>query len=128
MINEVQKVLFDVIVAAVAPDNVFDHIPQDESDYPFVRIEPLAYTEADTDDEIAFTATLSVHTWSNYRGSKEAADIQLKIFNALHRRSDLTSANYSLSNVVQEFSNILTDKDGIVRHGIQRFVVQFEEN
>lgn len=126
---ELQTAIYQKLSLALAVP-VYDHVPQvddagDNGDYPYVRIESPRDNENDTDNDTGFDTTIQLHVWSRYRGNKEAAELQAQIYNALHRQ-DLTVTGYGVSDVHQEFSEIMLDPDGITRHGVQRFRIFYE--
>lgn len=111
--------------------SIFDHVPQsfdpsDNSQFPYVRITAPQDTENDTDTELGFTSVVNIHTWSRYRGNKEAGEVMEQIYNALHRQA-LTATDYGVSGIHQEYSEIMLDPDGITRHGVQRFRIFYEK-
>ena len=124
--NEIFKAIYDRLSTQLVGVSIYDHIPQDTVGFPFVRMEPLKLSENDTDNEQAFDCTIQIHTWSQTRGSKECADLQLQIYNALHRYNFADTASYCILTVHREFSEILIDPDGITRHGVDRYRVMFE--
>lgn len=126
---ELQTAIYNKLTAALTVP-VYDHVPQvndagDNSDFPYVRIEAPRNNENDTDNDLGFDTTVQLHVWSRYRGNKQTAELQQAIYNALHRQA-LTVTGYGVSDIFQEFSEILLDPDGITRHGVQRFRVYYE--
>jgi short subunit dehydrogenase-like uncharacterized protein len=126
--NEVFKAIYDKLTADLSV-SVYDHVPQDlpESDYPFVRIDYPNLNDDDTDLELAWSGDIQIITYSRYRGIKEIADLTDAVYNSLHRISDLQTTNYTISNLVQSFISTVTEPDGLTRHGVQRFTLEFEK-
>jgi len=106
--------------------NVFDDVPQDKYNFPYVRIDPLVSNEADTDTETGFDSTVQIIAFSQYKGSKEIADLQTEIYNSLHRFAMPDTASFGISTIHQEFSTIALEPDGLTRESIQRFRIIFE--
>ena len=123
--NEIYKEVFTKLNADLTVD-VYDHVPQDSFSYPYVRIDPLMLRAADTDLEAGFSATLQVIAFSQYKGSKEVADLNQSIYNALHRWALPDTTTYGTSTIHQEFSTIALESDGLTRQSIQRFNILFE--
>ncbi len=123
--NEIFKAIYDRLNAQVAYP-VFDHIPQDEQNYPYVRLEIVNTGGKDTDDKVGFSSKIFVHIFSQYRGTKETSDIQLVIFNALNRYKFADTSSYGISGIEQKLQRVIMEKDGITRHGIQEFNIDFE--
>ena len=123
--NEVFEAVFDRLKSQLSVE-IFDYVPQDFRAFPFIRIDALTLTENDTDFETGFDGSLQIIVYSNYRGSKEVADINYEIYQALHRYDLPDTANFGISTIHQEFSNILIENDGITRKSVQRFRILFE--
>lgn len=103
------------------PARVYDHVPQD-SPFPYVVLGAAEGRpgEARTKTEGGFEATLAVHTWSRYRGLKEAKAIMAAVADALDQR-DLALAGHALILIHFVFGATFLDEDGLTRHGVQRF-------
>ena len=125
--NEVYKAIFDRLVSQIA-ENVYDHVPQDlaDSDYPFVRIDPISSVNADVDDKPAFAATVQFVSFSRYRGSKEIEDLADSIFTAMNRFEFPATANYGISDFSEDFRRIVTQSDGLTRNAVQQYQLLFE--
>lgn len=128
MIVEVQAAIYSKVsgIAGLGA-GVYDHAPQGSTSYPYVIIDPM-----DTSDDSTITETeamigqFNIHVWSKQKSSLEAATIQKKIYDALHLAEDLDPSPYGVSIILQESSNILRDPDGITRHGVQTYRIEFE--
>jgi len=123
--NEIYKEIYTKLNTDLTV-SVFDHVPQDNFDYPYVRIDPLSLSGADTDLETGFSASVQIVAFSQYRGSKEAAELNQSIYNSLNRYSMPDTASYGISAITQEFSTIALESDGETRQSIQRFNILFE--
>lgn len=106
--------------------SVFDDVPQNKYNFPYVRIDPLVLNEADTDVETGFNATVQIIAFSQYKGSKEIVDLATDIYNSLHRFAFPDTASFGVSTINQEFSTIALERDGLTRQSIQRFNIIFE--
>ena len=102
-----------------ATPRVYDHVPQ-ESMFPYVVIGDATALENDTKTTDGMEQTLTLHTWSRYRGLKEAKQIMGAIVDALDQTS-LSVTGHSLTLLRFEFSDTFLDADGLTRHGVQRF-------
>ena len=101
------------------PARVYDHVPQD-SVFPYVKIGDDTLVAFDTKTEEGAEATLTIHTWSRYRGKKETLDIMKAIGDVLDNAS-LSVVGHTLVLLLQEFQQTLEDPDGFTKHGVQRF-------
>jgi len=123
--NEIFKSIYDRLVAQLS-EPVFDHVPQNHNSFPYVRIDPIESNGNDSDSENGFNATVQIIGFSRYRGSKEVAELQQNIYNALHRWGMPDTTSYGVSTIHQEFSTIALENDGQTRQSIQRFNIIFE--
>jgi hypothetical protein len=115
----------DAGVIALVGSKVFDDVEKDYEDFPYITIGEDVLTEFDTDGQQGQVATVTVHTWSRYKGRKEAKQIQSAIYDVLHHGSlSITGFNCILSRQIDETT--LLDPDGIARQGIQTFEILIE--
>ena len=98
---------------------VFDDVPEN-TNYPFVRIGEETILDNSTKDLQGQEITITIHAYSEYRGKREVKQILGAIYDALHD-SDMIVSNANLINFRFEFSDIVTESDGITRHGVMRF-------
>lgn len=135
---QIQKAIFDKLVADApliallakstvnkTKPTIYDNVPQvadsgKDADFPYVTIGEDTAFDWDTGTSVGKEATLTVHSWSRDRGRKEVKEIQGAIYDALHL-ANLVVTGYTTVFIISEFSETLSDPDGITRHGIQRF-------
>jgi hypothetical protein len=104
---------------------IYDNVPEavdsgNDSVFPYVTIGDDTAIDWDTDNSQGKEATLTIHSWSRYRGRKEVKQIQGAIYDSLHL-SNLIITGYHSVLIVSEYSETLMDPDGLTRHGVQRF-------
>jgi hypothetical protein len=125
MINEVYAAIYarldDQLIYPV-----FDHVPENENGFPYVRLDPMELSENDTDTETGFTGTIQVISYSRYKGQKQVNEMSEAIYAALHRYNLPDTATYAFSTIHQSYANIILSDDGITRHSVQRFTIIFE--
>lgn len=92
----------------------------DSDDYPFVAIGDSVTVDYSTKDLSGSDTTITIHVWSQYKGSKETKNIMDRIHTLLHNYS-LSVTGHNLINLRFEFNDLLRDTDGITRHGVMRF-------
>lgn len=128
MIVEVQSEIYSKIDGIVGLGaEVYDHAPQDSAAYPYIVLDPMDTIDNSTITETnAFVGQFNIHVWSDNKSSLETATIQKKIYDALHLASDLAPTPYEVGIIIQESSRILRDPDGITRHGVQTYRIEFE--
>ena len=126
---EVQKAIFDKLSTDTALSalvaGVYDAVPQpadsgSDLQFPYVTIGEDTALDWDTDTSVGKGATLTIHSWSRYRGRTEVKQIQGAIYEALHL-SNLSVFGYTTVLCLSEFSESMLDPDGLTRHGVQRF-------
>jgi len=121
---EVQKAIYGVLDNALSIP-VYDDVP-DNANAPYVVIGDDTFVEFDTDSEVGFEATVTIHSWSVYRGRSQVKNIMGQIYNALHR-AEFTVTGYNLIGCDCEFSETFLESDGVTRHGVQRFRILIRE-
>lgn len=104
---------------------IYDNVPEavdsgSDKVFPYVTIGDDTFLEWDTDNSVGKEATLTIHSWSRYRGRKEVKEIQGAIYDCLHL-SNLNITGYYSVLMLSEYSETLVDPDGLTRHGVQRF-------
>lgn len=104
---------------------VYDHAPQDVA-FPYVELGEIDAIPFDTDDSVGAETTVTIHTWSRYRGWKEVKEIQGRVYDALHRYN-LPVAGAHLVTVEFEIGRTFLDADGLTRHGVQEFRIITEK-
>lgn len=98
---------------------VYDDVP-DSAPFPYVVIGDVTEGPNDTMGTTGRDATVTVHTWSQYEGSKEIKQIQNRVDELLDRWSPTVSGWYA-TDMQQEFFETMRDPDGITRHGVSRY-------
>ena len=125
MVNEIYAAIYARLDDQLTVP-VFDHVPESEQGFPFVRLDAPELTENDVDDKPGYTATMTVIAYSRYRGTKEVSGIATDIHTALNRWAAPDTVSYSFSTIHQEFSSIVTESDGVTRMSLQRYRIIFE--
>ncbi|RMD64398.1 MAG: DUF3168 domain-containing protein [Alphaproteobacteria bacterium] len=121
-----QQAVHNALSGAVAlkallgdPPRVFDHVPPDAL-FPYVVIGETTAVPFDTKNEDGMAMTLSLHTWSRYRGFKETKDIMATVTDVLDAAA-LSLTDHTLVLLQLVFAATMRDPDGLTRHGVQRF-------
>lgn len=104
---------------------VYDDVP-DSAAFPYVAIGDVTETPRDTMGTTGRDTTVTVHTWSQYEGSKEVKQIQNRVDELLDRWSP-TVAGWNSVHMQQEFFETFRDPDGITRHGVSRYRVHLHQ-
>ena len=123
--NEIFAAIYTKLNADLT-QSVFDDVPQDNYQFPYVRIDPITLNNADRDNITGFNATVQIIGFSQYKGSKEIVTMATDIYNSLHRYAFPDTASFGVSTIHQEFSTIALESDGLTRQSIQRFNIIFE--
>lgn len=106
---------------------VFFDVPQQYDDaQPYVVVYELPMEQDETDNTLGYSVVVNVHTWVQERTTAQTGVIMEAIYSALNRYDSLAVTGYTVSGIEFEFSTILRDPDGVTKHGVQRFRVNFE--
>lgn len=111
--------------------DVYDDVPQAldsgaASAFPYVTIGEDVHQDWSTDTSLGDDATITIHTWSRYRGRKETKQIQGAIYDAL-TRVDLSVTGYKMVAIDFVDEQSFVDTDGLTRHGVSTFRVILDE-
>lgn len=114
----------DAHMALLAGDGVLDE-PEQDAPFPYQTIDDISENFADTFSTGMRVLTATIHTWSRYKGNKEAIAIQASELKLLHR---LTGAQLPLSSLYCvgcrcTYSDVQRDPDGLTRHGVTRYEI-----
>lgn len=101
------------------PARVFDHVPASAA-FPYVVVGEARGLPFDSKTEDGFDQTVTLHSWSRYRGLKETKTIMAGLVAALDG-GDLPVAGHRLVLLRFVFAATMLDPDGLTRHGVQRF-------
>jgi hypothetical protein len=113
----------DVDLSAKVGSRIYDDAPQNTA-FPYIVIGDVTTIEENTDDFFRRLVTVSIHTWSRYRGRKETREIQDLIQRALDRQNlTLTDDDYDLINIYETGTQEFLDADGLTRHGVSDFKI-----
>lgn len=100
---------------------VRDHVPEGSA-YPYVALGESRASRFDCKTEEGMEQALTIHSWSRHRGMKELKAIMAAIVDALDGQ-DLAITGHHLILIHFESSETRLEKDGLTRHGLQRFRV-----
>jgi len=137
--NELQRAVFarlksftpltDLIAEFNGQPSIFFDSPQNFNlNDRYINIYEFIINADDTDNTDGFTCNFDVHTWSTDRSAIKIGNITQQVYNALHRFNNILDGSNGLksSGVYFVSLNIIKDGDGITKHAIQEFTVQFE--
>lgn len=99
------------------------------SPMPYVVLSSSTTNTADSDNTLGFDLSLDIHTWDDSKPYTRVtvSQFQQEIYDALHRFDTLPlGVVYRLIGIDQTLQTITLDPDGITRHGVQSFRMQFE--
>ena len=110
---------------------LYDSVPQPTdsgagAEFPYVTYGEASHTDWSTDTESGDDATITIHTWSRYRGRTETKQIQGVVYDALHR-VELTVTGFAFVAIDWLGSDSFVDADGLTRHGVQTFRVLIDQ-
>jgi len=133
--TEVQTAIYDLL-AADAPllalvVGIYDAVPQAEdsgstTDFPYITIGEDILNSIDTDDLNIMDCSITIHTWSRYRGRKEIKEIQDQVYSVLQKK-DFIQNSFKFVNIDHSSATSFLDADGQTRHGVQEFNLLIQE-
>lgn len=103
---------------------VYDHVP-DSAPFPYVVIGDDTEAPNDTMGVTRRDATITIHSWSQYKGAKQVKEIQARV-DALLDRWTPTVTGWTATQMLNEFKESFRDADGKTRHGVQRFRIHIQ--
>lgn len=114
-----QEALYAKLKTALAPDEVYDHVPEG-TPYRYVTIGEATAIDGGSKTEVGQEHTVTVHAWSRGRGRKETKELLGKVYAALHQQP-LTVNGHEVSLIRFEFADSFLDPDGLTYHGVHRY-------
>lgn len=80
----------------------------------------------DTDDTRGASITLTLHFWARGQGFKGTKALMDQAYGILNR-AVLTKPGYSTTDLLFEFSDTMSEPDGVTKHGVQRYRLTIRE-
>jgi len=126
-----EKLILDTVLMSEVV-SIYDSHPQVtdsgvDSDFPYITIGDENVLTWDTDTELGFQSSITVHVWARNRGKKECKLVQGLIYESLHRTDDLVFLDYRVVGIDQESATTFIDSDGSTIHGTQTFNLTIEK-
>lgn len=121
------SIVYTTLNAVTGLTGIVSESLSDTSSFPKVWIEDAGANDwSFKGDDDGLEASINLHIGSRYRGTKELRLLMDKCHGALHNAT-LTPATGQC--VLSQFQrhDIVTDSDGITRHGIMRFTLLISE-
>ncbi len=109
------------LIEALKGKNYFNHIPQDQK-CPFMRYRWSQAQSWDTKNSQGLNGTLTFDVWSDYRGDKEALEIQ-DILNDLFHENELKLTIGQNLILRRETADAFIEPDGITHHSISQYAM-----
>ena len=94
--------------------------------FPYVTIGEMTTLDWSTQQTTGMEMIVTIHSWSQYEGSKELKGIMALIHGLLHDAT-LSLSGHNFVNCRFDGSTVLRDPDGQTHHGVQRFRVVTDE-
>ena len=126
LFNDYVKAVYAKLNATTGLVGIVSESLNDTDSFPKIWLEDGGADDWSNKDDDGLDAIVNLHIGSRYRGTKELRELMSKCHTALHN-ADLTLANGQ--SVLCQFTrhDIVTDSDGITRHGIMRFNLLISE-
>lgn len=121
---ELQKAVYarlsgDATLVTTLGARVYEDVP-DSAAFPYVAIGDDTEAPNDTMGVTGRDSTITIHSWSQYRGKKQIKEIQNRV-DALLDRWSPSLTGWNAVQMLQEFFETFMDPDGITRHGVSRY-------
>lgn len=104
---------------------VYDDVP-DGAAFPYVVIGDATEAPNDTMGRTGRDITITVHSWSRYKGQKQIKQLQNRVDELLDRWTP-TVAGWNTTKMLHEFYETFRDPDGITRHGVSRYRIHVHQ-
>ena len=126
LFNDYVKAVYTKLNATSGLTGLLSESLADDQVFPKIWIEDGGADDWSNKDDNGLEANINLHIGSRYRGTKELRELMDKCHAALHF-VDLTLDNGQ--SVLCQFTrhDIVTDSDGITRHGVMRFNLLISE-
>ena len=95
---------------------VLDDVKADQP-FPYVTLGEPVSTPWDSKTSVGENITWVLHCWSQYEGKREAYEI-LNLMHEAFTTQSLSVSGFSVSDFRREQQQVITDIDGLTRHGI----------
>lgn len=130
--NELQAAFYQALigsadVAALVGDRVFDRVPMDGDQAPFITLGDGGEVPDATDCVVTADHAVIVNVWSeNQGGYREAKEIAFAVKKAVMLIADLPT--HALIGISLQDTRYLRDPDGITSQAVLTFGAMVEEN
>lgn len=126
-----QQLVFTALNGNLTSCTVFDSPPflpegAPATTFPYCVIGNDTVSAWDTDDTRGANITLTLHFWSRAEGFKQVKTLMDQAYGLLNRAA-LSASGYSITDCLFEFSDTMSDPDGVTKHGIQRYRLTIHE-
>ena len=126
-----QELVFAALNGALTGCAVYDTPPflpeaAPATSFPYCVIGNDTVSAWDTDDSRGAEITLTLHFWSRAAGFKPVKALMDQAYSILHRAT-LAKAGYTVVDCLMEFSDTMSDPDGVTKHGVQRYRMTIQE-
>jgi hypothetical protein len=115
---------FAPVIALVT--DVYDSVAPQDAVFPYLVIGEVAAVPFNTHSSQGSDSTITIHSWSEFRGQSEIKRIQDATKDALDR-FDLVVAGVDMINSEWDVSDSFVDDDNLTIHGVQRFRILIDE-
>lgn len=114
-----QQALITALKAELTGIPVYDRVP-DQPEYPHVHVGEISSEPFGGKNSAGLHHEIMVHTWSSYRGAKEALGILGQIAGLLHHKQLFVDGAVRPVTGDIIWTNCILDADGLKHHGMQR--------
>jgi hypothetical protein len=113
-------------LTALIGERLYDNVPQ-TTPFPYVSIGDLRFEDNSQKGAYGNFVTVPIHVWSNHRGKKECQQIMRLIYLRWHDLGVLAVSGMQFTGMYHTYSTIITEPDGLTRHGASNYRVTISE-
>lgn len=126
-----QELVFTALNGNLTACTVFDSPPflpeaTSSTTFPYCVIGNDTVRAWDTDDTRGAEITLTLHFWARGNGFRQTKALMDQAYGLLNRAA-LSKAGYSITDCLFEFSDTMSEPDGVTKHGVQRYRLTIRE-
>lgn len=112
------------LLSLLGAAKVYDFVPQ-RTRPPYITIGMSLEQDWSTSTESGREHIVTLHSWTENRGQKQARQIMAQIQTVMSEVS-LSLPNHNLINLTFEFNELRRDPDGETLHGLTRYRIKTE--
>jgi len=119
--TETQKRVYAILSAdatlSAQVNGIYDHVPQEDVDYPFVVIADDVWTDRSSHTTNGWDGDLKIHVWYRGKGRKVLHEIMETIDGLIHCQ-DIAAVGWKTVELRHNQTLTFVEEDGVTLHGV----------